>query len=261
VSALAPGEFGLVDRIIGLQREEVDDVLVGRIPIRDHTRSPVGGLRTGVLLAAVDAVGGMRCGLACLPRWIVSTNLMVTVGRTDHTGPLRFEGRLLRIGRAAGVASVDVLDEGAGDRHVAHGLLTTAVLDPEQGPPPLVRPVALTPAPPERAPADLASAFAIAEGTGPVTTLAMRDDLRNRWGILHGGVVAVLADVAAERALGEGVATDTVLHYLRPTRTGPLEARTSVTGRRADGAVIVVSMHDVGSDDRQVALASVRVAL
>jgi acyl-coenzyme A thioesterase PaaI-like protein len=121
--------------------------------------------------------------------------------------------------------------------------------------------VALMPVPLERPPATLAAAFAIADGTGPVTTLTMRDDLRNRWGILHGGAVSVLADVAAERALGIGVATDTVLHFLRPSRTGPVEARTSVTGRRADGAVIAVSMHDVGSDDRQVALASVRVAV
>jgi len=249
--------LGFVDRLIGLEREEVGDVLIGRVPIRDHTRNPVGGLRTGVLLTAVDAVGGMRCGLAGLPQWIVSTNLMVTVGRTEHAGPLRFEARLLRSGRSAGVAAVDVIDEGAGDHRVAHGLLTAAFLEPADGPPPLARPVSIHPEPPEEMPVDLESAFAITDGT----TLTVREDLRNRWGILHGGAIAVLADVAAERAIGAGISTDTVLHFLSPARTGPVEARTRVAGQRADGAVVIVDIHDTGHDDRHVAVASVRVAL
>jgi uncharacterized protein (TIGR00369 family) len=253
-------ELMRVDRVIGLERGELGDVVIGRIPVADHTRGPGGGLRTGVLLTAIDAVGGLACGLASLPAWIVSTNLMLRVGRLEHVGPLRLEAELLRMGKAAGVAAVTVVDEGAADHPVAHGILTTAVLTPAHGPPRLSRPVWL--GGPSPAPLDIPieALFGIENGSGPRTTLRVTDDVRNRWGILHGGAVAVLADVAATRTTGgQGVAADTVLHYLRPVRTGPVEARCTMAGRRTDATVVTVSMHDIGNKDRQVALGSVTV--
>jgi uncharacterized protein (TIGR00369 family) len=252
-------ELGRVDGVIGLERGEVDGVVVGRIPIADHTRGPGGGLRAGVLLTAVDAVGGLACGLASLPAWIVSTNLMVRVGRLDHTGPLRLRATMLRKGRVATVAAVSVHDEGADDEAVAHGILTSAVLTPAGGPPRLDRPVRISPSP-LTAPGPLDAMFGIEPGQGPLTVLRVKDSIRNRWGILHGGGVALLADVAATRAVGgQGAAADAVVHYLRPVRSGPVEARCRVAGIRTDATVVIVSMYDRGNDDRQVALASVTV--
>jgi uncharacterized protein (TIGR00369 family) len=256
----APGEVGRVDAVIGLRREEIGDTVVGHLPVVDHTRSRAGGVHTGVLLSAVDATGGLVCGLASLPDWIVSTNLMVTVARPDHVGPLRLDAHLLRKGKAAAVAEVDVTDEGAGDRHVAHGIVTMAVLVPEAGPPPLARPVHLAPPPLVDPPPSLEQAFGIEAGSGLTTTLHLREELRNRWGILHGGVIAVLADLAAERAAGDGgVAGHTVLHYLRPVRSGPVEARCSTARRSPDVTIVTVAIHDLGHESRQVALASVTV--
>jgi uncharacterized protein (TIGR00369 family) len=250
-------ELGRVDAVIGLQRGEVDDAVIGRIPVADHTRGAGGGLRGGVLLTAVDAVGGLACGVASLPNWIVTTNLMVRMGTLDHVGPLRLDAELLRMGKAAAVATVDVRDEGADDRRVAHGILTTAVLTPAGGPPRLTRPVHLTPV---STAAPLEATFGIDPSTGPVTVLRVRDGIRNRWGILHGGAVALLADVAATRVVGgRAAAADTVLHYLRPVRTGPVEARCSIAGQRIDGAVVIVSVRDLGNDGREVGLASVTV--
>ena len=252
-------ELGRVDRVIGLERGEVDGEVVGRIAVADHTRGPGGGLRSGVLLTAIDAVGGLACGLASLPAWIVSTNLMLRVGRLDHAGPLRLQATLLRKGKAAVVVAVGVHDEGADHHPVAHGILTSAVLAPADGPPRLARPVHLS-GPTVVAPDSLEAAFGIEPAAGPVTVLHVTERLRNRWGILHGGAVAVLADVAATGAVeGPGAAADSVLHYLRPVRTGPVVARCQLTGTRADAALVTVSMYDRGNDDRQVALASVTV--
>jgi uncharacterized protein (TIGR00369 family) len=252
-------ELGRVDRVIGLERGEADGVVVGRIPVADHTRGPGGGLRAGVLLTAVDAVGGLACGLASLPAWIVSTNLMVRMGRLDHTGPLRLQATLLRKGKAAAVAAVSVHDEGADDEAVAHGILTSAVLTPAGGPPQFDRPVRLSPAALAR-PGPLEALFGSDAAPGLPAVLHVTDPIRNRWGILHGGGVAVLADVAATHAVGEpGAAADAVVHYLRPVRTGPVEARCRVAGTRSDATVVTVSMYDRGNDDRQVALASVSV--
>jgi len=233
-------ELGRVDRVIGLERGEADGVVVGRIPVADHTRGPGGGLRAGVLLTAIDAVGGLACGLASLPAWIVSTNLMVRVGRLDHTGPLRLQATMLRTGKAATVAAV-------------------SVHRPAGGPPRLDRPVHISP-PPFTASGALEAMFGIEPAEGQLTVLRVNDSIRNRWGILHGGGVAVLADVAATRAVGgEGAAADAVVHYLQPVRVGPVEARCRVAGTRTDATVVTVSMYDRGNDGRQVALASITI--
>jgi acyl-coenzyme A thioesterase PaaI-like protein len=54
-------------------------------------------------------------------------------------------------------------------------------------------------------------------------------------------------------------AADTVLHFLRPVRIGPVEARCRVLGGPPGRTLVRVAIHDVGSHDRMVALASVVV--
>ncbi len=240
-----------IDAVIGLRREEVGDRVVGHIPNAPHLRSDR-GVRSGVVLGAMDATAGLACGLASLPAWTVTTSLMAVVSRHDHSGPLRLDARVLRASRARVVASVDVRDEGNHDVTVAHGVLTTTVLDPAAGPPAFARPVVAQP--PVVEVASLEVAMGIEPARGPTTTLHLHEGTRNRWGILHGGAMALLVDVAAERAAGTGAVSSVVLHFLAPARHGPMEARCDVR----DG-LVVVSVHDTGQDDRQVALAAARV--
>ncbi len=87
----------------------------------------------------------------------------------------------------------------------------------------------------------------------------LADELRNPWGILHGGVVATLVDLAAEHASGGGYTTDVVLHFLAPNRVGPVRAIARVLGARADGKVLRVEVRDVGAQ-RTTALAIVTAA-
>jgi uncharacterized protein (TIGR00369 family) len=111
--------------------------------------------------------------------------------------------------------------------------------------------------------------FCIEPGEGPLTRLRLEDQLRNPWGILHGGAVAMLADEAACRAtvaavptvagIEEVAATDVVLHYLRPVKIGPVEARCTVLGTRDGRTSVRVAIHDVGADGRLVTLGSVNV--
>jgi acyl-coenzyme A thioesterase PaaI-like protein len=58
---------------------------------------------------------------------------------------------------------------------------------------------------------------------------------------------------------GPLTAADTVLHFLRPARVGPVEARCQVLGDRADRALVRVAMHDLGAGDRLITLGSVLV--
>jgi uncharacterized protein (TIGR00369 family) len=122
--------------------------------------------------------------------------------------------------------------------------------------------------PPQAAAVAPETFFCIEPGEGPVTRLRLEDRLRNPWGILHGGAVAMLADEAACRAAAAvpgtagsaGVAAaDAVLHYLRPVRTGPVEARCSVLGTRAGRTTVRVAIHDVGEAGRMTTLGTVTV--
>jgi uncharacterized protein (TIGR00369 family) len=240
----------------------------GRAPVDDHQRGAGGGLRTGALLTNLDSLGGFLSGLSVLPKWIVTTSMMATISHLSHRGPLRLHGAVVRRGRNTVVTVLDVVDEGAGDRAVAAATMTCAVLDPVDLDLDFVRPVytpmvALDPdaLPPEEF-------FRIDPGSGPVTRLELADHLRNPWGILHGGAVTMLADVAACRAvdavrgpgrIGSLAAGDTVVHYLRPVKVGPVEARCQVLGGSPGRTVVRVAIHDTGADDRLVTLGSVAV--
>ena len=243
--------------------------LGGRAPIDDHQRGPGGGLRTGGLLTNLDSLGGFASGLAALPQWIVTTSLLATVSGLDHVGPLRFRADVLRGGRSSVVTALDVVDEGADDRHVAAAILTCAILDPGAMDLDFVRPFSMAMPPPQPDPARPEEFFCLEPGKGLVTRLHLEDRLRNPWGILHGGAVAMLADEAACRAAmahspaasgPNGVAAaDTVLHYLRPVKVGPVEARCRVLGSLAGRTTVRIEIHDVGSDDRTVTFGSVTV--
>jgi uncharacterized protein (TIGR00369 family) len=239
----------------------------GRAPVDAHLRNAAGGLRTGGLLTVVDSLGGFTSGIAVLPEWIVTTSIMASVHRLDHRGPLVLTSRVLRRGRTAVVTAIDAVDEGDGNAPVAHVVMTCAVLDPGAMDLGFHRPFSLPMLEPDPAAPVPEEFFRIRPGTGPVTRLDLADHLRNPWGILHGGAVAVLADVAACRAAeGDGPdgpdtwsAADTVLHYLRPVKVGPVEARCQVLGGRGNRRLVRVAVHDVGAEDRLVTLGTVTV--
>jgi uncharacterized protein (TIGR00369 family) len=97
--------------------------------------------------------------------------------------------------------------------------------------------------------------------TVDATALAVdvTDQLRNPWGILHGGVTAALVDLAARHATGGVTTTDAVLHFLAPGRVGPVVARVLPVGERPDGALVRVEVRDLGAEDRLLASAVVTV--
>jgi uncharacterized protein (TIGR00369 family) len=234
----------------GITMREVDDLrLVGHAPLAPHLTGPGGGIRTGALLTMIDNLGGLNGGLAALPDgWVVSTNLAARVVLLAHAGPLRIDSRILRRGRNSVVAEVQIRDDGAGDALVAAGVLTSAILVPENGPPVWNRPVVIGGDTGTAAPRPPIVEWIGARSVDAATIeMDLADELRNPWGILHGGVVATLVDLAAEHATGGGWTTDVVLHYLAPNRTGPVRAIARVLGRRADGDVVRIEIRDEGA--------------
>jgi uncharacterized protein (TIGR00369 family) len=227
----------------------------------------VGGLHAGALLTVIDAVGGYLASMTAQPDGIVTTSLTLRMGRRRHIGPLLCEATVLRKGRASVVVLVSVTDEGNGGATVASSIMTCGVLARESPDPTIGRGVHHPMAPPQRDPVSLVDFFGVQPGSGLITRLEIGDHLRNTWGILHGGAIAVLSDLAAVRAVrsdpdsAQGIvsATDMVVHYLSPARVGPVEGRCTVMGARPDGTVVRVAVHDAGVGDRMVALASVTI--
>jgi len=250
-----------IARFIGIDLREVEGsgtvVVRGRAPAAAHLRGPHGGVRAGALLTMLDSVGGLCGGLAALPDgWVVSTNLSARTVALAQTGPLRIDSRVLRQGRTSVLTAVQIHDEGAHDALVVDGVLTSAILVPEHGPPEWTRPLVLEagPPPPEPVP-DLPEWLGAKPVDESTIELALEESLRNPWGILHGGAVASLIDIAAEHVSG-GITADVVLHFLAPNRVGPVRAEARAVGTRADGTVLRVEVRDHGAD-RVTALAVV----
>ena len=247
---------------VGYPSASADTHVVGEVIELAHLRGPAGNVRAGALLTMADTVGGMCGGLATLPGWVVTTNLMLTTVPGPHAGPLALDATVLRAGRKAVVTQVEVRDAGDGNRLIADGVLTGAVLEPEGGPPDFPRPMVLV-APEGLDPAlPLLDFFGIRPHGATDVALEINDRVKNPWGILHGGATAVLVDAAAAHAIGDDAAitTDVVMHFLRPVRVGPAIARTTVLGARADGHLVRVEVVDAGAGDRVmvVAVATVR---
>jgi uncharacterized protein (TIGR00369 family) len=239
-----------VSNYVGVTMREVDDlVIVGHAPVAPHLCGPAGGIRSGALLTMLDNVGGLNGGLAALPDgWVVSTNLAARVVAVARVGPLRLDSRVLRRGRNSVVTEVAIRDVGSGDALVASGVLTSAILVPENGPPRWERPVELgtldaagEPKPP------VAEWLGVRPLDDDTLEIDLAEDLRNPWGILHGGVVATVVDLTAEHTTRGGWTTDVVLHYLAPNRVGPVRATGRVLGRRSDGDVVRVEVRDEGA--------------
>ena len=257
-----PGAGHDVGRYMGVTMRETDELhLVGHAAVAAHLRGPAGGVRTGALLTMLDNVGGLGGGLAALPDgWVVSTNLAARIVALAHAGPLRIDSGLLRRGRNNVVTGVQIHDEGARDALVASGVLTSAILVPENGPPQWSRPLVL-----DAPPATTAHLPSMPDWLGIRTVgdhaveIDLAVELRNPWGILHGGVVATLVDLAAEHATGGGSTTDVVLHFIAPNRVGPVRASVRVLGRRSDSDVLRVEVRDEGAA-RTTALAIVTSA-
>lgn len=226
----------------------------GTVVAIEHLREPDGSIGAGALLALADTVAGICGGLAALPAWVVSTNLMLRAVPCRVLGPLGIRAQVLRAGRAAVVTGVTVVDQGAADTFLAGGALTSAVLQPEGGAPDHDRPLELVNVAPPTAPP-----IATFVGARPVAADQLAVDiterLRNPWGILHGGVTAALVDLAGRHQVGGIATTDVVLHFLRPGRVGPAVATVDPIGLRPDGALLRVEVRDQGADDRVMAVA------
>lgn len=108
----------------------------------------------------------------------------------------------------------------------------------------------------------------VSTAQGPaVAEIDVRPDLLNIAGMVQGGVVTTLADVAgglvAWRATGcpNVFTADMNVHFLAPGRLGPIRATATVLRQGRANVVSEVRVVDRGADDRLMAVATLTLVL
>jgi uncharacterized protein (TIGR00369 family) len=103
--------------------------------------------------------------------------------------------------------------------------------------------------------------------TGPALEMALRDEVVNPFGSLHGGFIATLIECAsAGRALsmegsGRILPSDMHIRFLTTVKVGPARAVTKVLRRGRRAIVVQCDVLDVGDDRKLVASATISFTL
>jgi uncharacterized protein (TIGR00369 family) len=104
-----------------------------------------------------------------------------------------------------------------------------------------------------------AAGVRVLDGEAGVAEIEMNNYVRNSVGVLQGGMIAVLADVAGEMA-ARGAAhkplttRDLVIQYLSQGKRGPFQSRARVVRTTEDTALSRVEVIDKGLEDRLIAV-------
>ncbi len=253
-------------------------------PVVDAVRNRAGAASLGYQAALVD----VNCALVALipahPDWTATADLTLHGVDPLTRGPTVVDSRLVRAGRNIITVSVTVADGRgfdpfagddsaaavglAGDALVtaARGLVTFARIprgasssstsfDPRSV---IGQRRSLSPAldPPVIGLAERLGLRVVDADRGCVE-LSISDYVRNSFGAINGGVVAMVVQAAAEAALEEFVATDLQVHYLSQAQDGRARTVTAILRRGDEHAVCLVDVLTADEAGQRLAQASV----
>jgi uncharacterized protein (TIGR00369 family) len=240
------------------------------MPVAAELLTDAGTLRVGAIAAFVDVLAAAAAVRAAHPDWTTTSHLSVHSIRPVREGRITACAELVRCGRRAIVVTADVADARSGDP-VASTTVSFSRLQ-------LDRRVVAFDADAEHERIDftrrdgpvgatlLERIGVRPRGTAPgELEIDVTDFVRNSMGAVQGGVLAALAEAAAESALRAGtgvplVVADLAIHYLELGRTGPIRTRAQVLRRGAGHAVARVEITDGETPERRLCLATATAA-
>jgi acyl-coenzyme A thioesterase PaaI-like protein len=255
-------------RSAGILLEHHGDTFVARLPVTDtlchHPRVP----RLGILATVADCAGGLHAVNEVNPEWPVTADLSLHSSGLPVAGDwIRATSRVLQRRRTGGVFDVRLEEEAPYTGTVARAALTFTTLsrrDPNLARESVVRPGRMdeNSVPLDGSLHDVLQAQRVARGL----EMTIAPELRNAFGVVAGGVVALLAELEAEHGaeatLGPAaVATSLVLYFLAPAKVGPILATSDVFISNPASVTAEVSVLDVGAGDRPVAQATLTYQL
>jgi acyl-coenzyme A thioesterase PaaI-like protein len=230
---------------LGFALRQVDDRIEGSAAIIPEMCVPeTAHLRTSVLVAWTDHLGGLLACLTMTPRVPVTLQLdLHLLAPAPGSGTISCVGRTVKAGRSVCMAAMEFTTEDG--EPIAVGT-TSFMVAPD---PTLSLPSDLSlggppPVPSLQIPfAERAGCERIAPG---VASLPRTDDGLNAAGTVNGGLLALVAEEAVLSASPPGTTLASMsLCYLRAVRVGPATATAKVRS-----GVGTVEVCDTGDDDR-----------
>ena len=251
-----------------------DGTCTALLPMNPHLCNDQGGVRLGVIAALVDIAGATILGELLHPDRMATVSLSLQSQRAARRGPLMACSSLLRKGSRQLIVSVEVRDGGgaedfAGGEATAQALLGFSRLPhlPEQPdlPDPATRPRVSSMAHPAsrlKEPLLERAGVRVLDAAAGVVEIDNHDWVRNSFGTLNGGVVALLVEFAGELAararLGVAVVTaDLDLYYVGQSGAGPIRSQVTPLRVAAEHCVFRVELRDSGADDKLLSVGNV----
>jgi uncharacterized protein (TIGR00369 family) len=233
------------------------------MPVVAELCTDLGHARAGALATLVDVVGGGLAASAAAPGWIATADLtlhLVGAARPDSVVEARAE--VLRAGRTTVVIEVELADDRA--RCIGLATMSFAVLPRRETNPEIARirdsPTTMS-TPQSRLARPLLHELGIEvrDAARGVIDAPVIDWSRNSMGAMQGGIVATVAEVAAETALraatGEQlVVNDLQVTYLGFGRIGPVRSDVAVLGTATGQGAARVELVDAGAESKQMTL-------
>jgi uncharacterized protein (TIGR00369 family) len=242
-----------------------------RAPVTPEVCSDNGSIHVGVLATLTDVLGGFLAMKTFSPDWMATANLSIHSVGSISSGTVSATGRVIRSGRTTAAVSAEIFSGNgaavpstclAGSAMITYskieGLRAGLGADFEKtrkvdfqwpgGSSGLNRHVV-----------DQTGLQFLPERPGN-TVLNMTEYIRNSFGSLQGGMIAMMADVAgqsaARAATGSRLTTvDLILHYLSPGRFGPFTTDARVLRSNNVSALTRVEVKDTGDNYRIIAVA------
>lgn len=226
---------------------------VGDASVGPLVRGPAGGVRPSLLATVADVIGGTPACRATAPRLALTLDIAVRVVAQPPGERVRVAARVLKVGRNTVATAVDMTDPATGALVALCHLTFVPSPRPQDLAPPSLGGMRTdgtisVPLP------ELVGARVTSPG---VVEVDHRPYVVQGSGALQGGIVALLAELAAE-SLGGGPVVDLDTRYLSTVRVGPGRA----VAEHAGGGLFRVEVRDAGAGagDRLAAVATARVA-
>src|SRR3954451_10935632 len=233
------------------------------MPIVPELCTDLGHVRAGALATLGDVISGALAAAAAPPGWIATADLTLHVVRAVRPGSVvEARANVLRAGRTTVVLEVALLDEHEHDVGIA--TMRFAVLPRRDTNPEIssIRESSST-----MALAESRLARPLLDALGVHVRDAARGELDvpvrewslNSMGAMQGGVVATVAEIAAETALRAAtneplVVSDLFVTYLGFGKVGPVRSAVDVLEISAGNGSARVDLVDAGAENRRLTI-------
>jgi uncharacterized protein (TIGR00369 family) len=260
VTAYPPDEHVLRDLRFSFEHDGEGRRSRAWMPVVPEVCNVHGHARSGALATLVDVIGGGLAAAAAQPDWIATADLTLHTYAAVRAGSVvEARAEVLRAGRTTVVIEVDLVDEqerGIGIATMSFSVLPRRDHNPDmstvrgQGPTTMASDTSSL-----RIPLHDAVGVQLVDAAAGVIEVPVSDWSKNSMGAMQGGIVAVVAEAAAEHALRAAtgellVVNDLQVTYLGFGRVGPVRSRTEVLAVAPGFASARVELADVGAEHR-----------